>query len=269
MHGLVYTTASLVLLPLLYDPFKHVSMDFYNFNLATYELTLSAFSAHRSRQLQAPRSLLLELGDTETEDGLSTSFYKEAVPSWFSFVSTNESGFRSRAQRDILHRVNSFRCRKQPVYGSDMMLAVCTLYSSKQNLNSSHWLWSGYLHCFTQQIMFNYQFRTQYLHNLIMSYQDRIKIFNQSLKRFIVMVLPVTAPLVSLHVCHPHPSYTRNFDNIKNFLHSQVAPLMILFHPISTSFEFQFPETRLIQYDCGKLQILDMLMRKLRSESHR
>ena len=31
----------------------------------------------------------------------------------------------------------------------------------------------------------------------------------------------------------------------------------------------QFPEVRLIQYDCGKLQTLDILLRQLKSGDHR
>lgn len=31
----------------------------------------------------------------------------------------------------------------------------------------------------------------------------------------------------------------------------------------------QFPELRLIQYDCGKLQVMDILLRQLKSGSHR
>ena len=38
--------------------------------------------------------------------------------------------------------------------------------------------------------------------------------------------------------------------------------------PISRS-QALFPETRLIQYDCGKLQTLDFLLKQLKSESHR
>jgi SNF2 family DNA or RNA helicase len=38
---------------------------------------------------------------------------------------------------------------------------------------------------------------------------------------------------------------------------------------LSTSFKLQLPETRLIQYDCGKLQVMSKLLRTLKSEGHR
>ena len=34
-------------------------------------------------------------------------------------------------------------------------------------------------------------------------------------------------------------------------------------------FQIQFPELRLIQYDCGKLQTMDILLRRLKTEDHR
>lgn len=42
-----------------------------------------------------------------------------------------------------------------------------------------------------------------------------------------------------------------------------------LLHPISSAMSTLFPDPRLIQYDCGKLQSLDPLLRKLKSEHHR
>ncbi|KAM3172762.1 hypothetical protein ACTXT7_013874 [Hymenolepis weldensis] len=40
-------------------------------------------------------------------------------------------------------------------------------------------------------------------------------------------------------------------------------------HRVSNSHAFQFPDPRLIQYDCGKLQRLDLLLRELYADEHR
>ena len=39
---------------------QHISLDYFNMRLADYELTTEAFAAFRSKQLQAPRSLILD-----------------------------------------------------------------------------------------------------------------------------------------------------------------------------------------------------------------
>jgi len=36
----------------------------------------------------------------------------------------------------------------------------------------------------------------------------------------------------------------------------ELSPRADFFHPIATSMCFQFPETRLIQYDCGESDIM-------------
>lgn len=50
---------------------------------------------------------------------------------------------------------------------------------------------------------------------------------------------------------------------------SLCAVLAFLCFLTKVFFYFQFPDPRLIQYDCGKLQTLDRLLRQLKSGSHR
>ena len=45
--------------------------------------------------------------------------------------------------------------------------------------------------------------------------------------------------------------------------------LMKVTEKVANSFMLQLPETRLIQYDCGKLQVLSSLLRQLKEEGHR
>ena len=52
----------------------------------------------------------------------------------------------------------------------------------------------------------------------------------------------------------------------KSLHHSDLASLSARVH---TSMQTSFPEKRLIQYDCGKLQTLDMLLRSLHADAHR
>ncbi|THD22460.1 Helicase domino [Fasciola hepatica] len=57
------------------------------------------------------------------------------------------------------------------------------------------------------------------------------------------------------------------------FDHVPLSPiawlLPVQLHRISTACRIQFPDPRLIQYDCGKLQRLDLLLRDLKSGNHR
>ena len=66
-------------------------------------------------------------------------------------------GNEEKLQREVLHCINTYCCRKQPMYGRDMRLAVDTIHVPKQHhFRMSHqcsWLWSGYLCCQLQQVL--------------------------------------------------------------------------------------------------------------------
>ena len=100
-----------------------------------------------------------------------------------------------KSQRESLHRINTLHCRRQPVYGQDMRLAVQTLHPSQTHHTHSSfsssfpWLWSGYLACQLQQILPKEQLillGTLSLQNLLLSYEDRSHLLEDILKRYCV-----------------------------------------------------------------------------------
>lgn len=87
--------------------------------------------------------------------------------------------------------------------------------------------------------------------------------------RFVFVVPVVTAPRIKMHASHPPPSMVQQERYLEHKLKKQLAPKSWGLHPISSRMTVQFPELRLIQYDCGKLQTLDTLLRRLKSGDHR
>lgn len=77
------------------------------------------------------------------------------------------------------------------------------------------------------------------------------------------------APTPRFHVSHPPPHKLYNQRRMQMDLQRQLSPKLALFHPVAGAMMTQFPDPRLIQYDCGKLQSLHQLLRKLKSENHR
>ena len=65
--------------------------------------------------------------------------------------------------------------------------------------------------------------------------------------------MSVDAPTICLHTSHPLPSDYQRDIRRKEFQCLALSPLVASLYPLSVSFKLQFPETRLIQYDCGKL----------------
>lgn len=53
-------------------------------------------------------------------------------------------------------------------------------------------------------------------------------------------------------VCHhPHPSHVQQDADFKERMRTVLAECTLLYHPVVIGTSFQFPERRLIQYDCG------------------
>ena len=66
----------------------------------------------------------------------------------------------------------------------------------------------------------------------------------------------VEAPAIKLHTSHAPPSYLANMQHLEETLHHELMPKTTFMHPIARGMKVQFPEVRLIQYDCGKLLVL-------------
>lgn len=71
--------------------------------------------------------------------------------------------------------------------------------------------------------------------------------------RFTFAIPPVEAPPISMHCCHPPPSLSHKQAAFSSQLSTQVAPLTRSLHRIQCYMRTQFPDLRLIQYDCGKM----------------
>lgn len=87
--------------------------------------------------------------------------------------------------------------------------------------------------------------------------------------RFVLFVPPVSSRPPQLHIPHPPPSKAASEDSRLTRVDCWLRPKLRLLHKISSAMSTQFPDRRLIQYDCGKLQALDRLLRQLRIGHHR
>lgn len=74
--------------------------------------------------------------------------------------------------------------------------------------------------------------------------------------RFVITVPPATSPPITMHAHHPDPSWMLHEAQRAEELSRELSPRADFFHPITTSMCFQFPETRLIQYDCGESNVV-------------
>uniref|UniRef100_A0AAY5JYE5 Snf2-related CREBBP activator protein n=1 Tax=Esox lucius TaxID=8010 RepID=A0AAY5JYE5_ESOLU len=137
-------------------------------------------------------------------------------------------------------QINDLHCSASPVYGYevlDFLTFLPGLCPTPARQALGHWGSSGHAACLFAQFTF--------------------------------VIPPVEAPPITLHTCHPPPSLSHQQAMFTSGLSALVAPLTRSLHRIQCNMRTHFPDLRLIQYDCGKLQTLHTLLRRLKEGQHR
>ncbi|XP_060528585.1 helicase domino isoform X2 [Cylas formicarius] len=164
----------------------------------------------------------------------------------------------------LMTKVNERRCSSLPLYGRDFQDVIKILVPHRM----CSWT-GGHIHCLNALFDKNEENTTNFLRNALHNPERRIEQLKSICERFIFYVPAVKSSEAELHVWHPPPSeyWARKHEKqlIQQLCSKPATPL----HHIASAMVTQFPDPRLIQYDCGKLQTLDNLLRHLKSENHR
>ena len=149
---------------------------------------------------------------------------------------------------------NQFRCHSSPIYGLDLVQTLT--FENSHNLSSIQCVDRDKAN--TTVSMFD-------LHHIVHTQDNIVERLRPFTKHFLFFVPPCLSVSRSAYNDMGALSSKIHFDypgdgnsNVINFMDSLV-----------TSFKLQLPETRLIQYDCGKLQALHKLLRNLKYDGHR
>lgn len=185
-----------------------------------------------------------------------------------------------RNKLKFLSHVNEMRCSAATPWPKDWYeivtmtnspVDVCT--SDIDQEKSIFNIGQGYFHCLhkgvNQQDARNYMDFCNALMSMIRTPDELACELRDILKRFVMCVPPVSAPRPQIHVSHPTPSEKLIEEVFEQELTNDMRDRAKILHAIVTNTKAQFPEARLIQYDCGKLQTLDKLLWNLKSGSHR
>ncbi|KAK2876406.1 hypothetical protein Q8A67_020502 [Cirrhinus molitorella] len=183
-----------------------------------------------------------------------------------------------KAQRDSrisqIMRINELRCSAKPVYGREVLDFLTFLPGpcpSPPRPVVNNWSYSGYSSCLTAQSHHTYSFleKSRVLKEAIQNSEERLKLLSEIIDRYTFVIPPVEAKPITIHTCHPPPSLRHQQSHLSSVLSSQLSPLTHTLHRIQCNMRTHFPDLRLIQYDCGKLQTLHLLLRRLKAGGHR
>ncbi|XP_065077199.1 helicase domino isoform X2 [Ochlerotatus camptorhynchus] len=197
------------------------------------------------------------LTQEELEQKIRTEFY---------LASVDESRKERRSQiLELLGRMNQKRCDAVPMYGEDLRESVAeALNEGFADVDAVPIISVGPYYC--QKVWRNGSWS---LAKAIKSIEQRAEEFRSVFNNFVIYVPAVCAPAPSIHVSHPYPSRTNEEQDTDEAIQERLKPALKILHPIISAMSTQFPDPRLIQYDCGKLQTLDRLMKQLKYGGHR
>ncbi|XP_059388336.1 helicase SRCAP-like isoform X1 [Carassius carassius] len=171
-------------------------------------------------------------------------------------------------------RINDLHCSAKPMYGREVLDFLTFLPGpcpSPARPVINNWSHSGYSSCLTAQSHHTSSFleKSQALKEVIHNTEERLQFLYDIIDRFTFVIPPVEAKPITMHTCHPPPSLRYQQGNFSSVLSSRLSLHTHMLHRIQCNMRTHFPDLRLIQYDCGKLQTLHLLLRKLKSETHR
>ncbi|KAM4624625.1 uncharacterized protein srcap [Polymixia lowei] len=195
-------------------------------------------------------------------------------PFYMSWLADSQKQQRD-SRLDLIMRVNEQHCGAKPVYGQEVLDFLTFLPGSRPSpaaLNSlGQWGRSGHSSCLLAQSenTDDYWLQTHALRAAIHGTDERLELLNDVIDRFTFVIPPVEAPPITMHCCHPPPSLSHKQAIFSSMLSTQLAPLTRSLHRIHCNMRTHFPDLRLIQYDCGKLQTLHTLLRRLKTGGHR
>ncbi|XP_073402402.1 helicase SRCAP isoform X2 [Dendrobates tinctorius] len=150
---------------------------------------------------------------------------------------------RQKLERlDRIFHLNEMKSSLAPIYGTEVLQACAIPFSSQQ---------------------------TDALRRCTFTAEQRLEQLAPIIERFIFAMPPVEAPQITLHTSHPPPSLVLQESVFRDTLSQGLTPHTRCLHGIISNMRTQFPDLRLIQYDCGKLQTMDRLLRQLKSGGHR
>ncbi|KAK0712956.1 SNF2 family N-terminal domain-containing protein [Lasiosphaeria miniovina] len=246
-------------------PMSLVSLDFLNM-IPTRNEGLSDLHTDRIAQLSSHRILLnlREAQKIRAKNG-STVLDPATVKSNSVFL---ESAARWGRFEELQHcvYVNALRRHKHPIYGK-RLIDLLTLDTQRRPYKQRPKV--------PQKIMSWFEEDLFLLHNAIPTLQQRAASMEMTITKFACVTPAVVTGDLNKFLLGAKGIEAFQDEDLRLSAPVKYAPYMPKEAPVDPWHEarmrltIQFPDKRLLQYDCGKLQALDRLLRKLQAGGHR
>lgn len=294
MNSIAYKIPGLLMTPLDYDPNIHVNLASLQLLLADTGSSLTSVARDYIMSRKVPRVKLLEELDedktsetsSETQEDRSSvmdveesmdAVHSEKILEAYSSLKCAQTADR-KARLEFVANINDTRCDKiHSAYFSDLQ-DVLNLNNLDRLVRSSGFNvfsnGNGRTLCsLLNNVRSNPRYKldhlTSLLDEIIKSPEQVVGELCNIIDRYIFCVPGVSATPISLHVTHHSPSKMVREVLMQKTLYNVLTPKFDFLNKIIVNMRMTFPELRLIEYDCGKLQALGQLLNDLKVNDHR
>ncbi|CAJ2500880.1 Uu.00g037330.m01.CDS01 [Anthostomella pinea] len=246
-------------------PMSIVNLSFLNLVPAQHE-ELSNTVCERTSELSS-HGALMDL--REAQKARAQAAYTNLDPSTVeSNIIYLESAARWGRFEELQHHVylNALRRQQRPVYGK-RLTDLLTLGVNERPFKARPRV--------PQKIMSWFEEESPVLRSMVPTLDQRASLVRSTISKFACVTPAVVTRDIDRFVLGSGGVEAFDEMNLKLAAPIRYAPFMPKEPPLDPWHEsrmrlsIQFPDKRLLQYDCGKLQALDRLLRKLQSGGHR
>ncbi|KAI6750821.1 hypothetical protein HG530_014271 [Fusarium avenaceum] len=247
------------------NPMKETSLSFLNL-IPTQSENLSTTQAERISQLSSRRALMdLREAQRARAQQAHTNLDPSTVASNIAYL---ESGARWGRFEELQHCVyiNALRRQKKPIYGKNL-IELMTLGTDKRPYKPRPKI--------PRQVMAWFEEESTVIQSLIPTVNQRADSFKTTIEKFSCVTPAVVTRDMEQFVLGRKGVMAFTEEDLKLSAPVRWAPFLPKeappdpWHEGRMRLSIQFPDRRLLQYDCGKLQILEKLLRKLQAGGHR
>ncbi|KAF4997307.1 hypothetical protein FDECE_12124 [Fusarium decemcellulare] len=247
---------------------KHMStvnLGFLNLIPTRYE-RLSTAQTDRISHLSSHRALM---DMREVQRARAQQAYSNLDPSTVeSTIAYLESGARWGRFEELQHCVylNALRRQQKPIYGKNLV-DLLTIGTDKRPYKPRPKV--------PRQIMSWFEEESTSVRSMIPTISQRADSFKTTIEKFSCVTPAVVTRDMEQFILGRKGVQAFTDEDLKLSAPVRWAPFLPKesppdpWHEGRMRLSIQFPDKRLLQYDCGKLQILDKLLRKLQAGGHR
>lgn len=243
-------------------PLDGVNMEALNLLYMQRDESMTKWEVEEVAALKTPGSLIVELASTGEDTWKQCQSKHKSSKEVRSVIEEIQSVLQKKRETERKERVlaiasiNELRCSQNPLYGADFVKFVEVTHPvydvHKVKVNPS-----------------NYLEFSSVIANIVQLPLTRFDNLMDLIAAFVFAIPAARAPLPVAWCSHlPHTSEVLKPSFTEEILQEATAMLVPL-RPVVVRRQLFFPDRRLLQFDCGKLQELAVLLRRLKSEGHR